>query len=50
MKARFNIIKKDLYNVFVMGNADEQQLARVYFLLAIPCFALLFTFGQFPKF
>jgi hypothetical protein len=50
MKAKLNIIKKDLYNVFVMGNADDRQLARIYFLLAIPCFTLLFTFGHFPKF
>lgn len=50
MKTKLNIIKKDLYNVFVMGNADERQLARIYFLLAIPFFTLLFTFGHFPTY
>lgn len=48
MKTRLITIKKDLYNVFVMGNADDRQLARIYILLAVPLFALLFSFGHFP--
>ena len=48
MKAKLITIKKDLFNVFVMGNADDRQLGRVCLLLAIPTFALLFSFGHFP--
>jgi hypothetical protein len=48
MKTAFNNIKKDLYNVFVIGNADDRQLAKAYFLLAIPFLTVLFTFGHFP--
>lgn len=44
------MIKKDLYNVFVMGNADDRQLARIYFLLAVPVFTLFCIFGNFPKY
>ncbi|HMG11349.1 MAG TPA: hypothetical protein VK609_22700 [Mucilaginibacter sp.] len=50
MKAKLNIIKKDLYNVFVVGNANDRQLARVYVLLAIPVFTLFLVLGHFPKY
>jgi hypothetical protein len=50
MKAKLNIIKKDLYNVFVVGNANDRQLARVYVLLAVPLFTLFFVFGHLPKY
>lgn len=48
MKTKLNTIKKDLYNVFIMGNADDRQLARIYFLIAIPFFSLFLMFGHFP--
>ncbi|WP_162996349.1 hypothetical protein [Mucilaginibacter celer] len=50
MKARFEILKKDLYNVFVMGNADDRQLYRIYLLIAIPVFMVFAMFGTFPKY
>jgi hypothetical protein len=50
MKTKLNTIKKDLYHVFVMGNADDRQLAKAYFLLAIPLFTLFVLFGHFPKY
>lgn len=50
MKARFETLKKDLFNVFVMGNADDRQLYRVYILIAIPVFAFFAMFGTFPKY
>ena len=42
MKAKLKSLKADLYNVFVVGNADDRQLAKAYFLLAIPLFAIFF--------
>ncbi|MGF7072525.1 hypothetical protein [Mucilaginibacter sp. R-33] len=50
MKAKLKSLKADLYNVFVVGNADDKQLAKAYFLLAIPLFAIFFGLGSFPKF
>ncbi|UOE51968.1 hypothetical protein MTO98_12845 [Mucilaginibacter sp. SMC90] len=50
MKAKLQSLKADLYNVFVVGNADDRQLAKAYFLLAIPLFAIFFGWGSFPKF
>ena len=50
MKARFETLKKDLYNVFVVGNADDRQLYRIYLLLAIPLVTFFLTFGTFPKY
>ncbi len=47
MKAKFETIKADMYHVFVQGNANEVQLAKAYFLLAIPALTLLFAFGNF---
>jgi hypothetical protein len=46
-----NIIKNlrtDLYRVLVQGNADTTQMARVFFVLAIPSLTPLFIFGRFP--
>ncbi|MEO3403471.1 hypothetical protein AAFN85_06190 [Mucilaginibacter sp. CAU 1740] len=50
MKARIETLKKDLYNVFVMGNADDRQLYRVYLLLALPAITFMLMFGTFPKY
>jgi hypothetical protein len=50
MKAKLQSLKADLYNVFVAGNADDRQLAKAYFLLAIPLFSIYFGWGGFPKF
>ena len=50
MKAKFETIKQDLYKVFIMGNADERQLYRVYLLIAIPALMTFFLFGNFPKY
>ena len=47
MKTKIQTIKADLYNVFVMGNANNLQMARVYFLLTIPALTVLFTIGRF---
>ena len=47
MKARIETIKADMYKVFVAGNADNVQLAKAYFLLAIPFFIVFFTLGHF---
>ncbi|MDB5158364.1 MAG: hypothetical protein JWR50_3071 [Mucilaginibacter sp.] len=47
MKTKINNLKKDLYNVFVMGNANNQQMGRVYLLLAIPALTILFAVGKF---
>jgi len=47
MKTQIETIKADLYNVFVMGNANNRQLGRVYFLLATPVLALMLVLGLF---
>jgi hypothetical protein len=47
MKAKIETIKTDMYKVFVQGNADNVQLAKAYFLLAIPVLTLLFVCGSF---
>lgn len=47
MKAQLTTFKNDLYKVFVTGNADNVQLAKAYFLLAIPLLTVLFTLGSF---
>lgn len=41
MKAKINNIKVDLYNVFVMGNANNRQMARVYVLLTAPVLTVM---------
>jgi hypothetical protein len=45
MKAKLQSIKADLYNVFVMGNANNLQLARVYFLMTVPALTAYFAVG-----
>ncbi|HEY9196042.1 MAG TPA: hypothetical protein VIM77_07240 [Mucilaginibacter sp.] len=47
MKARLSTIKNDMYRVFVLGNADNVQLAKAWFLLAIPVFTIFLAFGHF---
>jgi len=47
MKAKLNTIKNDMYRVFILGNADNVQLAKAYFLLAIPLLTVIFTLGHF---
>jgi hypothetical protein len=41
-------IKSDLYNVFVKGESDKVEQARVFVLFAVPFLFLLFTLGRFP--
>ncbi|GAA4338939.1 hypothetical protein GCM10023149_49330 [Mucilaginibacter gynuensis] len=48
MDAKLNTIKADLYNVFVEGNADRQQLARIFLLLFIPLMSLYIAVGKMP--
>jgi len=45
MKTKIQTIKADLYNVFVMGNANNLQMARVYVLLTIPALTVLLAIG-----
>jgi hypothetical protein len=40
MEHKLNTIKADLYNVFVEGNANNIQMARVFLMLALPVLAL----------
>lgn len=48
MKKFISNLKADIYSVFVKGNADNVQMARVFFMLAIPCNALLFAYSNVP--
>lgn len=36
MYHKLNTFKADLYNVFVEGNANTNQMGRVFLILAIP--------------
>ncbi|MCR8561687.1 hypothetical protein KXD93_28790 [Mucilaginibacter sp. BJC16-A38] len=36
MEHKLNTLKNDLHNVFVDGNANSLQMARVFMLLAVP--------------
>jgi len=36
MVHKFNTLKTDLHNVFVEGNANAIQMARVFVIMAIP--------------
>jgi hypothetical protein len=44
MEHKLNNFKADLYNVFVEGNANGMQLAKVFIVLAIPVM-LICTIG-----
>lgn len=48
MKNFISKLKTDLYNVFVQGNADQTQMARVFILLAVPTILPLLIFAEFP--
>ena len=41
MKAKIDNLKADLYNVFVMGNANNRQMMRVYVLLTAPALTVI---------
>jgi hypothetical protein len=47
MKKFLNTLKTDLNHVFVKGDSDKVEQARVFVLLAIPALSVLFTLGQF---
>lgn len=36
MEHKLNTLKTDLHNVFVEGNANPLQMARVFIIMAIP--------------
>jgi len=36
MEHKLNTLKTDLHNVFVEGNANAIQMARVFIIIAIP--------------
>ena len=36
MSQKLNTIKADLYNVFVEGNANSIQIARVFIVISLP--------------
>lgn len=50
MKNAIKTILTDINHVFVKGDSDKVEQARVFFLLAIPLMAVLFTVGQFPNY
>jgi hypothetical protein len=43
MEHKLNAFKADFYNVFVKGDANELQMARVFIILAIPSMICLIT-------
>ena len=47
MKTQIQTIKADLYNVFVMGNANNLQMAKVYVLVTAPVLSAFFAIAKF---
>lgn len=47
MKAKLQTLKADLYNVFVMGNANNFQMAKVYVLITAPVLSMFFAIAKF---
>lgn len=45
MEHKLNTLKSDLYNVFVKGDANNIQMARVFVVLAVPVM-LIFMIGM----
>ena len=43
MENKLNIIKADLYNVFVEGNADNRQQSRVFVMIALPVMSIFMS-------
>jgi len=48
MRANLKTLKNDLYNVFVEGNAQSEQVARVFLVLAVPVTSVLMVLGHMP--
>ncbi|MFD0792908.1 hypothetical protein ACFQZX_04725 [Mucilaginibacter litoreus] len=48
MKKLIETLITDLNHVFVKGNSDKVEQARVFILLAIPAALVVYTMGQFP--
>jgi len=49
MKAILNNIKENLYNVFIMGNANNVQIVKVWVMLAVPMLTLYVAVGHFAR-
>jgi len=47
MTQKLNIIKSDMYNVFVEGNANNIQMARVFLIIALPVAAVFMSIIRF---
>jgi hypothetical protein len=50
MKITIQKLKADLYNVFVKGDADSIQLARIYLLIALPIISAGLMFVKLPPY
>jgi hypothetical protein len=50
MKQLIYTIKTDLNHVFVKGDSDKVEQARVFILLAMPALSVLFAIGHFPAY
>ncbi|WP_186461867.1 hypothetical protein [Mucilaginibacter pallidiroseus] len=48
MKITIEKLKTDLYKVFVKGDADSAQLARIYLLIAIPVITAGLMLSKLP--
>ena len=47
MQKFINTLKTDLNHVFVKGDSDKAEQARVFVLLAVPALSALFSIGQY---
>ena len=47
MTQKLNTIKSDMYNVFVEGNANNIQMARVFLVIALPLASVFFSIVRF---
>lgn len=48
MKKAIDTLITDLNHVFVKGDSDKVEQARVFLLLATPIMSVMYAFGQFP--
>jgi len=47
MTQKLNTLKSDMYNVFVEGNANNIQMARVFLIIALPVASLFISVMRF---
>ncbi|GGH02867.1 hypothetical protein [Mucilaginibacter phyllosphaerae] len=50
MKNAIKTILTDLNHVFVKGESNKVEQARVFLLLIIPVMSVIYSLGEFPRY